>query len=251
MWKVQIHGRCSKIKGKIRADLLFKCSVCEKGVAQTITEEEGDGGLGDKFERVESFCYLGDVIGAGGGAGDASRARVRCAWAKFNELGPILTARGASLKLKGRLYKIQVQTVLVYGSETWPAKVEDIKRLERAERTIVRWMCGVTLKNRCKSEDLLSRLGIDSVEEVVRRRRLRWYGHVERKEKNDWVSACRYLEVEGSFGRGRRRMRWEQVIEKDMRKKGVNKQMAQELWREVIVGNRPTHAGVEKRTYTR
>ena len=27
---------------------------------------------------------------------EAARARVRCAWAKFKELSPILTARGAS-----------------------------------------------------------------------------------------------------------------------------------------------------------
>ena len=35
-------------------------------------------------------------LGAGGGVEEAARARVRCAWAKFKELSPILTARGAS-----------------------------------------------------------------------------------------------------------------------------------------------------------
>ena len=29
----------------------------------------------------------------------------------------------------------------------------------------------------------------------MRRGRLRWFGHVERKEVGDWVSACRNLEV--------------------------------------------------------
>ena len=41
---------------------------------------------GENFDRVDKFCYLGDMIGAGGGAEEASRARVRCAWAKFREL---------------------------------------------------------------------------------------------------------------------------------------------------------------------
>ena len=59
-----------------------------------------------KMEGVDSFCYLGDMIGCGGGAEEASRARVRCAWAKFHELAPILTSRGASLKLKGKLYQV-------------------------------------------------------------------------------------------------------------------------------------------------
>ena len=73
------------------------------------------------------------MIGAGGGARVAARAGVRCAWAKFRELAPILTSRGASLKVKGKVYRVCVQRVLVYGSETWPMKVGDMLRLERTE----------------------------------------------------------------------------------------------------------------------
>ena len=50
---------------------------------------------GQSFECVEKFCYLGDMIAARGGAGEASRARVRSGWAKFKELALILTSRGA------------------------------------------------------------------------------------------------------------------------------------------------------------
>ena len=87
---------------------------------------------------------------------------------------------------------------MVYGSETWAMKVEDLYRLERTERMMVRWMCGVTLKDRKRSEDLLGRLGIESIAEVVRRGRLRWFGHVERMSADNWVSACREIEVAGS-----------------------------------------------------
>ena len=73
-----------------------------------------------------------------GGAEEASRARVRRAWAKFRELSPILTARGASLIVKGKFYRACVQSVLVYGSETWAMKVDDMQRLERTERLMVR-----------------------------------------------------------------------------------------------------------------
>ena len=54
---------------------------------------------------------------------------VKSAWAKFRELAPILTARGASLKVKGKVYRTCVQTVMLYGGETWPVKVEDLHRL--------------------------------------------------------------------------------------------------------------------------
>ena len=49
-----------------------------------------------RLEIVDKFCYLGDIIGAAGGAEDASRTRVRCGWKKFNELAPVLTLRGDS-----------------------------------------------------------------------------------------------------------------------------------------------------------
>ena len=44
---------------------------------------------------------------------------------------------------------------------------------------MVRWMCGVSLKDRKRSVDLYSHLGVESVAEVVRHGRLRWFGHEE------------------------------------------------------------------------
>ena len=103
---------------------------------------------------------MSDTLEAGGGAEDAAKTRVRCAWSKYNELIPILTLRGVSLKTKGKLYEACVQNVLVYGSETWPLKAEDLERLARTERSMVRWMYGVSLRVRRKSEELQRQLGI-------------------------------------------------------------------------------------------
>ena len=101
-----------------------------------------------EFECVDRFCYLGDMIGAGGGAELASTVRVRCAWGKFWELSGFLMGRGVSLKIKGKIYKAGVQSVMVYGSETWPMRVEDQQRLERTERMMIRLMCGVSMRDR-------------------------------------------------------------------------------------------------------
>ena len=79
-----------------------------------------------KLECVSKFCYLGDALGAGGGVDKAARARVQCAWAKFKELSPILTARGASYPIKGKIFRACVQSVLTYGTETWAMKAENL-----------------------------------------------------------------------------------------------------------------------------
>jgi hypothetical protein len=39
--------------------------------------------------------------------------------------------------------------------------------------------------------------------EVVRRGRLLWFGHVERKSRDDWVKMCRDFVVEGTRRQGR------------------------------------------------
>ena len=71
---------------------------------------------------------------------------------------------------------------------------------------MVRWMCGVSLKDRKRSVDLYSLPGVQSVDEVVRLGGLRWFGHVECKNGDDWVSACRNVVVAGvrCAGRGRK-----------------------------------------------
>ena len=66
-------------------------------------------------------------------------------------------------------------------------KIANLQSLEKTEQMMVRWMCRVLLKDRKHSVDLYSLLRVQSVAEVVRRGRLRWFGHVERKSGDDWV----------------------------------------------------------------
>jgi hypothetical protein len=56
---------------------------------------------------------------------------------------------------------------ITYGSETWPMRVEDMCRLERLEKMMIRWMCGVTLRNGKASEEIRNRLGIVSLSGMV------------------------------------------------------------------------------------
>ena len=49
-----------------------------------------------------------------------------------------------------------VSSVFAYGTETWATKKANLHSLERTERMMVRWLCGVSLKDRKRSVDLYS-----------------------------------------------------------------------------------------------
>ena len=52
-----------------------------------------------------------------GGAEQAVAARVKAAWMKFRELGEILCTGGASLRMKGVMYKACAGSVLMFGQK--------------------------------------------------------------------------------------------------------------------------------------
>ena len=74
---------------------------------------------------------------------------------------------------------------------------------------MVRWMCGIKLKDRLPSKELKERLGIYDIALVLQQNRLRWYGH------DDWVKKCMEHEVEGSRPRGRPKKTWKEVVRED------------------------------------
>ena len=145
------------------------------------------------LEKVDKFCYLGDMLDADGGCDSAVTTRVRSAWKNFREYLPILTGKGFSLKLKGKVYATCVRSCLMHGSETWPMKVEHELKLNCTEMCMIRWMCRVKLNERKKSEELRELLGLEQVSLMTIKSRLR---NVERKDDTDWVKRCITWEVE-------------------------------------------------------
>ena len=127
------------------------------------------------------------MLDAGGGAESSTVTRVRSGWKRFRELLPLLTTKAISLKVKGELYAACVHGVMLYGSETWPIKVEESQRLHRNEMSMVRWVCGVTMRDRYPCEELRAWVGIKPIVDVMRQRRLCWFGHIERREDNSWL----------------------------------------------------------------
>ena len=106
--------------------------------------------------------------------------------------------------------------------------------------------CGVTLKNMVESTVTASRVGVDDLEEHLRQKRLRWFGHIARRDEEVKIKKVLELKIEGQRKRGRPVKRWIDVVEEDMKKRGVVQQDAgdREGWRKrVVKGLQPTLAG--------
>jgi hypothetical protein len=248
-----IHKKCSGEKGRLQTVASsFVCKTCQAGASQkdNTTKKGFDIGNGVVLERVGKFCYLGDTLNADGGSDLAITTRIRCAWKKFRELTPILAAKRLSLRLKRKVYESCVRTCMTYGSETWVMKRQQEVRLERTEMKMIRWMCGVSLMEKNTNVKLRERIGIKDISTVCREKRLRWLGHVERKDNLDWTKRCMTMAVEGKRPRGRPRRTWEEVVNEDMKRAGLKREDAKdrERWRRAILGgSRPTQTNLENR----
>ena len=77
---------------------------------------------------------------------------------------------------------------------------------------MVRRMCGVKLKGRLPSKELRERPGVNDIALILQQNRLHWYGHVLRKDDDDWVKKCMEYEVEGARPRGRPKRTWKEVV---------------------------------------
>ena len=100
------------------------------------------------------------------------------------------------------------------------------------------------LTNLSLSNDSLSYQSVALLAILASSSRLRWFGHLERKSVDDWVSACRRLVVEGTRGRGRSGKTWEQCVRDDMKLLGLHPEWAifRDMWRDLIWGKRLTLA---------
>ena len=230
--KQWVHARCSHVKGKLAEVKDFVCNSCSSPPLDTCEEEENIVIGNSSYEVVQQFCYLGDMLSAGGGAEASSATRTRCAWKKFRELLPILSSCTFSLKKKGSFYQA-LRPVLLYGSETRPVKEENLVRLHRTEMSMLRWMSHDTFKDRIPSKDLLTKFDLLPVKRIVQRNRLRWFGHVMRMDNANWVKKCMMLKVNGRRDPGRPKQTWEQVIASGLHELGVTQSLAQDRlnWR--------------------
>ena len=205
VYKKRIHKRCSGVRGDLsRVAGGFRCRRCD-GTIQDVDLAEDLMVGGETYERVKSFSYMGDTLDGDGRADPAVTVRIRNGWMKFRELLPFLTFRAPPFEMKGRVYASCVRSSMTYGSETRPLLVDVGLKFERADMQMIRWMCGISLKDRRTNEELRRLVGVEPITTFIRSGRLRWYGHVMRQGDEDWVKKCLEYRVEGRILVGRPR----------------------------------------------
>jgi len=104
-------------------------------------------------------------------------ARIRIGWNKFRQLVPLLTNKDVSLIMRGRLYSSCLRSSMLHGSETWPVRKENVVALQQTEMRMVRWMCGVKLKDRLPSKELKERLGTDDIDGICCEKKINRYSY--------------------------------------------------------------------------
>ena len=132
----------------------------------------------DKLEVVASFCYLGDMLSAGGGCEIAVTTRVKTAWKKFRKLLPVLTSRHLSYKTRGHVYSSCIRSAMLHASDTWPLTKMNLQRNDRA---MIGQICSIKPGDvaTVRSRKLLAKLELEDLDLILRERRLSWFGHVE------------------------------------------------------------------------
>ena len=82
-------------------------------------------------------------------------------------------------------------------------------------------MCGTKLKHGISSAELRNRLDINSISNCMREMQLRWFGHVERANDENWL--CRNLIASWIVKKERLHKRLEPNIMEDLQKLKLDK----------------------------
>src|SRR6218665_1461920 len=89
-----------------------------------------------------------------------------------------------ALRLRSDCIDAIVESTLLYGSETWTMTVANRKRLEAAHHRWLRRILHVSWRDKITNKSIRERTRQEDMENTIRKRRLRWLGHVWRMDKD-------------------------------------------------------------------
>ncbi|KAK3568664.1 hypothetical protein QTP86_011458 [Hemibagrus guttatus] len=150
-----------------------------------VNEREGSGTVrlqGEEVKKVQEFKYLGSTVHSNGECGKEVKKRVQAGWNGWRKVSGILCDRKISAGIKGKVYRTVVRAAMLYGLETVPLRKRQESELEVAELKMLRFSLGVTRLDRIRNEYIRGTAHVGRLGDKVWEARLRWFGHVQRRE---------------------------------------------------------------------
>ncbi|KAK3567625.1 hypothetical protein QTP86_020275 [Hemibagrus guttatus] len=150
-----------------------------------VNEREGSGTVrlqGEEVKKVQEFKYLGLTVQSNGESGKEVKKRVQAGWNGWRKVSGVLCDRKISARIKGKVYRTVVRAAMLYGLETESLRKRQESELEVAELKMLRFSLGVTRLDRIRNKYIRGTAHVGRLGDKVREARLRWFGHVQRRE---------------------------------------------------------------------
>ena len=109
------------------------------------------------------------------------KKRIQAGWSKWRKVSGIICDRKLSTRVKGKVYNTAVRPAMLYGMETVALTRRQEVELEVAELRMLRFAMGVTRLDKIKNTHVRGTANVVRIGKKVRETRLRWYGHVLRR----------------------------------------------------------------------
>ena len=171
---------------------------------------------GEEVAKVEDFKYLGSTVQSNGECGREVKKRVQAGWNGWRRMSGVICDRRVPARLKGKVYKVAVRPAMLYGLETVALTKRQEAEMEVAELKMLRFSLGVTRMDKIRNEYIRGTAQVGKFGEKTREARLRWYGHIRRKDDGYIGRRMLRMELPGKRKRGRPKRRFMDVVKEDM-----------------------------------
>ncbi|KAK3517823.1 hypothetical protein QTP70_018978, partial [Hemibagrus guttatus] len=171
-WRFALERRGMKIS---RSKTEYMC----------VNEREGSGTVrlqGEEVKKVQEFKYLGSTVQSNGECGKEVKKRVQAGWNVWRKVSGVLCDQKISARIKGKVYRTVVRPAMLYGLETVSLRKRQESELEVAELKMLRFSLGVTRLDRIRNEYIRETAHVGCLGDKDREARLRWFGHVQRRD---------------------------------------------------------------------
>ena len=174
-----------------------------------------------KVPRVKEFKYLGSTVQESGGCEREVKKRVQAGWNGWRRVSGVICDRRLPARVKGKVYSSVVRPAMVYGLETVAVTKKQVEEMEVAEMKMLRFTMGVTRKDKIRNEHIRSTVKVERLGMKMREGRLRWYGHVMRRDQEYVGRKMMEMELPGKRRRGRSKRIFLDVVKEDMKEVGA------------------------------